>query len=95
MSEPIAWRRLSLPIESPQGGQAQRHPPVFPPLPEPRLAGLSGGAGGRRKLFERSEFFRRPLKVGSLGVSTEAGAAFFWFLFLAAQEKELARIFHE
>jgi hypothetical protein len=54
------------------------------------MLALSGGAGGRRKLFERSEFFRRPVKVGSLGVSTEAGAAFFWFLFLAAQEKELA-----
>ncbi len=51
----------------------------FPPLPEPRMAALRGGAVGRRlspnggKLFERSEFFRRPLKVGSLGVSTAAG----------------------
>jgi hypothetical protein len=44
----------------------------FPsPLREPRLRGEAGGS--RRKLSERSEFFRRPASSRSLGVSTEGG----------------------
>ena len=52
------------------------------------MAGLGGGAGGRRKLFERSEFFRRPLKVGSLGVSTAAGRAFFGSFLCTSTERD-------
>ncbi len=48
---------------------------------------MSGEAEGRRKLFERSEFFRRPLKVGSLGVSTEAGRAFFGSFLCTSKER--------
>ena len=50
------------------------------------MTGLSGEAEGRRKLFERSEFFRRPLKAGSLGVSTEAGCAFFGYFLCTSKE---------
>jgi len=52
------------------------------------MTALSGGAGGRRKLFERSEFFRRPVKVGSLGVSTEAGRAFFGSFLCTSKERD-------
>jgi hypothetical protein len=64
-----------------------------PPLPEPRLPALGGGAGGRclssngGKLFEHSEFFRRPLKVVGLGVSTEAGRAFFGSFLCTSKER--------
>jgi hypothetical protein len=52
---------------------------------------LSGGAGGRRKLFERSEFFRRPLKAGSLGVSTAAGRAFLGYFLHRVMKKVTSR----
>ena len=42
-----------------------------PLQPEPRISGLAGGS--RRKVSERSEFFRRPAEPGILGVSTDAG----------------------
>jgi len=83
-------RRLCWFIVRPIVGISAPSSAGFPPLPEPRLTGLGGGAGGRPTVSERSELIGRPLKVGSLGVSTEAGAAFFWFLFLAEQEKGLA-----
>ena len=57
-----------------------------PPLTEPRISALAGEAEGRRKLFERSEFFRRPGKVGILGVSTEAGRAFFGYFLCTSKE---------
>jgi hypothetical protein len=47
---------------------------------------LSGEAEGRRKLFERSEFFRRLGKAGILGVSTEAGRAFFGYFLCTSKE---------
>jgi len=69
----------------------------FPsPLTEPRLRGEAGGR--RRKLSERSEFFRRPDRTEILGVSTEGGVlslrgfdrrgrAFFGYLSLHEQRK--------
>jgi hypothetical protein len=47
----------------------------FPLQPEPRFPGLAGGC--RRKVSERSEFFRRPAESGKLGVSTDVGRVFF------------------
>ena len=57
------------------------------PLTPPVTMALCREAEGRRKLFERSEFFRRLHDGSGTGVSAEGGAAFFWLLFLAAQEK--------
>jgi hypothetical protein len=64
---------------------------MLSPLPEPRMMALSGEARGRRKLFERSEFFRRPLKAGSLGVSTAAGRGFFGYFLHRVMEKVTSR----
>jgi hypothetical protein len=57
-----------------------------PPLTEPRISALVGEAEGRQKLFERSEFFCRSGKAGILGVSTEAGRAFFAYFLCTSKE---------
>lgn len=65
----------------------QRGFDVPSPLPEPRIFGLAGGAEGRRKLSERSEFFRRPAESKILGVSTAAGRAFFGSFLCTSKER--------
>jgi hypothetical protein len=58
---------------------------AFPPLqPEPSFPGLAGGC--RRKVSERSEFFRRPAETGKLGVSTDVGRAFFGYFLCTSKE---------
>jgi hypothetical protein len=52
---------------------------------------LSGAAEDRRKLFERSEFFLRPIKVCSLGVSTAAGRAFLGYFLHRVMKKVTSR----
>jgi len=48
-----------------------------PPLTPPVSMASCREAEGRRKLFERSEFFRRLHGGSGAGVSAEAGRAFF------------------
>jgi len=50
------------------------------------ILALSGEAEGRRKLSERSEFFRRPGKAEIIGVSTAAGRAFFGYFLCTSKE---------
>jgi hypothetical protein len=62
---------------------------LFSPLqPEPWFLDGSGEAEGRRKLSERSEFFRRPFPSRNHGVSTDAGRAFFAYLLCTSKESK-------
>jgi len=58
-----------------------------PPLTPPVTMASGREAEGRRKLFERSEFFRRLHDGSGAGVSAEAGRAFFGYLSLHEQRK--------
>jgi len=57
-----------------------------PLQPEPWFRGGNGAAEGRRKLSERSEFFRRPVPSRNHGVSTDAGRAFFGYFLCTSKE---------
>ena len=59
------------------------HPPLTPPV----TMASCREAEGRRKLSERSEFFRRLHDGSGAGVSAEAGRAFFGYLSLHEQRK--------
>jgi hypothetical protein len=61
--------------------------PFNPLQPEPRFRGEAGGC--RRKLSERSEFFRRPASFRNLGVSTDAGCAFFAYFLCTSKESKV------
>ncbi len=84
-----ALPRTPLPLAGEGLGFAKRSAPRLrdafpPPLTAPRISGAAGGR--RRKLSERSEFFRRPVAPEILGVSPEAGRAFFGYFLCTNKE---------